>query len=46
MRDPARFASPLGPPGAIGHALFVPRDLRGIFDSRQAAVGQRLHFSK
>ena len=42
MRDTVRYALPLGPLGALAHALFVRRDLRRIFDFRQQAVA--VHF--
>jgi ligand-binding SRPBCC domain-containing protein len=42
MRDRVRYALPLGPAGAVGHALFVRRDLRRIFDFRHQAVARML----
>ncbi|HEY4056000.1 MAG TPA: SRPBCC family protein, partial [Kofleriaceae bacterium] len=34
IRDRVEYELPLGPLGAIAHALFVKRQLRGIFDYR------------
>ena len=42
VRDTVHYALPLGPLGRLGHALLVRRDLRRIFDYRQAAVTQLL----
>jgi ligand-binding SRPBCC domain-containing protein len=42
VRDLVRYALPLGPAGALAHALFVRRDLERIFDFRREAVGQLL----
>src|SRR4051812_14559136 len=38
MRDTVRYALPLGPAGAVAHALFVRRDLERIFDFRRDEV--------
>jgi ligand-binding SRPBCC domain-containing protein len=38
MRDTVRYALPLGPLGAVAHALVVRRDLAAIFDFRSEAV--------
>ena len=38
MRDRVDYELPLGPLGAIAHALFVRRDLARIFDHRASAV--------
>jgi ligand-binding SRPBCC domain-containing protein len=38
MRDTVEYDLPLGPLGALAHALFVERDLRRIFDHRAEAV--------
>jgi ligand-binding SRPBCC domain-containing protein len=43
IRDKIRYALPLGPLGAIAHAVFVRRDLEQIFDFRERAVATRLH---
>jgi ligand-binding SRPBCC domain-containing protein len=43
MRDTVRYALPLGPVGALAHALVVRRDLAAIFDFRHAAVRAALH---
>jgi ligand-binding SRPBCC domain-containing protein len=42
IRDRVRYALPLGPLGALAHALFVRRDLERIFDYRRDAVTARL----
>jgi ligand-binding SRPBCC domain-containing protein len=42
MRDTVRYALPLGPAGALAHALFVRRDLQRIFDFRRDEVARRL----
>jgi ligand-binding SRPBCC domain-containing protein len=42
MRDTVRYALPLGPAGALAHALFVRRDLERIFDFRRGEVLRRL----
>jgi len=42
MRDTVRYALPLGPAGALAHALFVRRDLGRIFDFRAAEVARRM----
>ena len=44
IRDRVDYALPLGPLGDLAHALFVWRDLRRIFDHRQAAVAR--YFTK
>ena len=41
ISDHVRYALPLGPLGELAHA-FVKRDLRRIFDYRQAAVSDAL----
>jgi ligand-binding SRPBCC domain-containing protein len=46
MRDRVRYAMPLGPLGALAHALFVRRDLQRIFDFRQQVVARRLDFNR
>jgi hypothetical protein len=46
MRDRVRYALPLGPVGALAHLAFVRRDLRRIFDFRQAAVARALDFTR
>jgi ligand-binding SRPBCC domain-containing protein len=38
MRDRVDYELPLGPLGAVAHALFVRRDVERIFDHRAAAV--------
>lgn len=38
MRDRVDYELPLGPLGAVAHALFVGRDLERIFDHRAEAV--------
>jgi ligand-binding SRPBCC domain-containing protein len=38
MRDTVRYALPLGPLGALAHALLVRRDVRRIFDFRAQAI--------
>lgn len=40
--DRVRYALPLGPLGAIAHAIFVRRDLERIFNYRAIAVAARL----
>jgi ligand-binding SRPBCC domain-containing protein len=42
IRDVVRYALPLGPVGAIAHALVVRRDLERIFDFRRDAVERLL----
>ncbi len=42
MRDSVRYALPLGPLGALAHAVLVRRDLERIFDYRRAEVARRL----
>ena len=42
MTDTVRYALPFGPVGALGHALFVRRDLERIFDFRFDAVASRI----
>jgi len=42
MRDRVSYALPLGPLGAVAHALFVRRDLERIFDFRRDAVARVL----
>jgi ligand-binding SRPBCC domain-containing protein len=42
MRDTVRYALPLGPAGALAHALFVRRDLERIFDFRRDEVLRRV----
>jgi ligand-binding SRPBCC domain-containing protein len=42
MRDRVSYALPLGPVGALAHALLVRRDLERIFDYRAAAVSRGL----
>jgi ligand-binding SRPBCC domain-containing protein len=39
--DRVRYALPLGPLGALAHAVVVRRDLERIFDHRHAAIAQR-----
>ena len=39
--DRVRYALPLGPLGAVAHALFVRRDLERIFAYRHAVIAQR-----
>jgi ligand-binding SRPBCC domain-containing protein len=46
MRDRVRYALPLGPLGSIAHVLLVRRDLRRIFDYRQAKVAAELDFNR
>lgn len=41
MRDILHYAAPLGPLGSIADFLFVNRQVRGIFEAREAAI-QRL----
>ena len=41
IRDRVRYALPLGPLGALAHALFVRRDLERIFDYRRGVVAER-----
>jgi ligand-binding SRPBCC domain-containing protein len=38
IADRVRYAIPLGPLGALASALFVDRDVEGIFDYRRDAV--------
>ena len=38
MRDRVSYQPPLGPLGAIAHALFIRRQLRDIFEYRRLAV--------
>src|SRR3712207_7309265 len=40
MRDRVDYELPLGPLGALAHALFVGRDLERIFDHRTEAVAR------
>ncbi len=42
IRDVVRYALPLGPLGALAHALVVRRDLERIFDFRRDAVERLL----
>ncbi len=42
VRDRVRYQIPLGPLGALAHALFVRRDLERVFDFRHAAVTRLL----
>jgi ligand-binding SRPBCC domain-containing protein len=42
VRDRVRYQIPLGPLGALAHALFVRRDLDRVFDFRHAAVARLL----
>ena len=42
VRDVVRYALPFGPVGELARRLFVARDLRAIFDYRQASVRARL----
>jgi ligand-binding SRPBCC domain-containing protein len=44
MRDRVDYELPLGPLGALAHALFVRRDLERIFDHRTDAVAR--YFTK
>ena len=46
MRDRVLYELPFGPLGEVAHALFVRRDLRRIFDFRQAIVARRLDFDR
>jgi len=38
VRDTVRYALPLGPLGAIAHALFVRRQVEAIFDHRRGRI--------
>ena len=38
IRDCVRYALPLGPIGAVAHAVLVRRDLARVFDYRRDAV--------
>jgi ligand-binding SRPBCC domain-containing protein len=38
MTDVVNYALPLGPLGAIAHALMVGRDVEGIFDFRREKI--------
>lgn len=40
VRDLVEYAEPLGPLGAVAHALFVERTLNRIFDHRREAVAR------
>jgi ligand-binding SRPBCC domain-containing protein len=42
VRDRVRYALPLGRVGDLAHAVFVRRDLEGIFDFRRDAVRRLL----
>jgi ligand-binding SRPBCC domain-containing protein len=42
MQDEVTYRLPLGPLGALVHALWVERQLRTIFDYREAAIARRL----
>lgn len=42
MRDLVEYREPLGPLGAIAHAVFVRRTLERIFDYRREAIGRLL----
>lgn len=41
MRDEVQYELPLGPLGAVAHALFVEAQLRAIFDHRRKTVEAR-----
>jgi ligand-binding SRPBCC domain-containing protein len=41
MRDDVRYALPLGPLGALAHAVAVRRSLARIFDYRNEVLGRR-----
>lgn len=43
MRDVVRYALPLGPLGEVARAVVVKRDLRCIFDFRQAEIARRFN---
>jgi ligand-binding SRPBCC domain-containing protein len=40
MRDEVSYRLPLGPLGELAHALWVQRQLRAIFDYREAAIAR------
>jgi ligand-binding SRPBCC domain-containing protein len=42
VRDRVEYALPLGPLGALAHALFVRRALARIFDHRRDEIARRL----
>ena len=42
MGDRVRYALPLGPLGALAHAVLVRRDLARIFDFRRDEIARRL----
>jgi hypothetical protein len=46
MRDVVDYSLPLGPAGAVAHALFVRRTLERIFDFRRDAVARLLEHSR
>ena len=43
MRDIVRYALPLGPLGEVARAVLVKRDLKRIFDFRQAEIARRFN---
>jgi len=43
MRDVVRYALPLGPLGEVARAVLVKRDLKRIFDFRQAEIARRFN---
>ena len=43
MRDVVRYALPLGPLGEVARAVVVKRDLRRIFDFREAEIARRFN---
>jgi ligand-binding SRPBCC domain-containing protein len=42
MRDTVEYQLPLGPLGDLAHALFVRREVEGIFDHRNRVIGPLL----
>jgi hypothetical protein len=46
MRDVVDYSLPLGPAGAVAHALFVRRTLDRIFDFRREAIVRLLDRSR
>jgi len=42
MRDTVEYELPLGPLGDLAHALFVRREVEGIFDHRNRVIGSLL----